>query len=63
MKKALTIALAALALAAPVQAAMTTAERAVCVRQLKNSLKDPHSLRRLGSPSQENARIAFERST
>ena len=34
---------------------MTTAQRAVCVRQLKNSLKDPHSLRRLGSPSQENA--------
>ena len=36
-------------------ARMTTKERAVCVRQLKNSLKDPHSLRRLGSPSQENA--------
>ena len=39
----------------PAKAAMTTSQRAVCVRQLKNSLKDPHSLRRLGSPSQENA--------
>jgi hypothetical protein len=34
---------------------MTTPQRAVCLRQLKDSLKDPDSLRRLGSPSQENA--------
>lgn len=50
-------AIAALALiSAPAYAAsMTTAQRAVCVRSLKNSLRDPGSLRRLGSPSQENA--------
>ena len=34
---------------------MSTAQRAVCVRNLKNSLRDPGSLKRLGSPSQENA--------
>ena len=42
--------------AAPAMArSMTTEQRAVCVRSLKNSLRDPGSLKRLGSPSQENA--------
>lgn len=39
----------------PAKASMTTEQRAVCVRQLKNQLKNPSSLRRLGSPSRENA--------
>ena len=34
---------------------ITTQQRAVCVRVLKNSLRDPGSLKRLGSVSQENA--------
>lgn len=33
---------------------MTTAERAVCVRQLKNQLRDPGSLKRLTGPFEEN---------
>ena len=33
---------------------ITTQQRAVCVRQLKNSLRDPWSFKRLGSGSQEN---------
>ena len=34
---------------------ITTQQRAVCVRHLKNSLRDPQSLKRLGSARQENA--------